>query len=540
MTLTDSLQADKIAFADIYYSVDSTAKSSADDQEILKATPNAEDKTKFTVSVNGNLDTANLKVKAILTYDNEENLLDYFSSYDGVEATNGIFNVDFENSKDNEQGFGGGTGTENDPFIISAPRHFVNINKKDDEGKYLYFTNNFKQTANIDFSHLTGLKINKTEENTKSTDTTIEVINEKAPFYNEGKGIDPIGGINISDMVEAINNSDTEQLLLSSAFQGNYDGNDNIIDGIVIANPQKYYIIGLFPIIYNATIQKLTIGENSIFFIDDPEDISVSQDSHSIQIMLGAITGYSSNSTIEQCENRATISLSNIQTTSDDNYCLIYLSGISCQTAKSTIKNCKNTGHINIDNCKIEANTQIQISNIFMSYSEEAVLMDNENEGNINITNNTFNKAQILIANRIGKFKNTGHINITNNTFNKAGIQIGNYSNKFKNNGHINIDSNTNLLQIITFINQAETMNDCTNDGHITITNNTLEDGITGSIQTCIFSASSYSNCVNNGNIVLDNNSENYNIVIARNITGNATGCTNNGTVTVDGVVGEI
>ena len=116
LTLTDSLQADKIAFADIYYSVDSTAKSSADDQEILKATPNAEDKTKFTVSVNGNLDTANLKVKAILTYDNEENLLDYFSSYDGVEATNGIFNVDFENSKDNEQGFGGGTGTKDDPF----------------------------------------------------------------------------------------------------------------------------------------------------------------------------------------------------------------------------------------------------------------------------------------------------------------------------------------------------------------------------------------------------------------------------------------
>ena len=83
-------------------------------------------------------------------------------------------------------------------------------------------------------------------------------------------------------------------------------------------------------------------------------------------------------------------------------------------------------------------------------------------------------------------------------------------------------------------------MNDCTNDGHITITNNTLEDGITGSIKTGIFSASSYSNCVNNGNIVLDNNSENYNIVTAKNIHGNATGCTNNGTVTVDGVVGEI
>ena len=83
-------------------------------------------------------------------------------------------------------------------------------------------------------------------------------------------------------------------------------------------------------------------------------------------------------------------------------------------------------------------------------------------------------------------------------------------------------------------------MNDCTNDGHITITNNTLEDGITGYIDAVNFSASSYSNCVNNGNIVINQNSENYRIGTAKNIYGDATGCTNNGTVTVDGVVGEI
>ena len=181
---------------------------------------------------------------------------------------------------------------------------------------------------------------------------------------------------------------------------------------------------------------------------------------------------------------------------------------------ESTIKNCKNTGNINIDNCKLETNaTQIFISNIFLPLSQEFTESDNENEGNINITNNTFNTGV---------------------------VQISNFNNKFKNTGHINIDSNTNLLAILTFINQVETMNDCTNDGHITITNNTLEDGITGFIQTTIFSADSYSNCVNNGNIVINQNSENYRIVTAKNIYGDATGCTNNGTVTVDGVVGEI
>ena len=136
--------------------------------------------------------------------------------------------------------------------------------------------------------------------------------------------------------------------------------------------------------------------------------------------------------------------------------------------------------------------------------------------------------------------ENEGNINITNNTFNTGVVQIVNCNNKFKNTGHINIDSNTNLLQIITCILQAGTMNDCTNDGHITITNNTLENGITGYIDAVNFSVSSYSNCVNNGNIVINQNSENYRIGTAKNIYGDATGCTNNGTVTVDGVVGEI
>ena len=138
--------------------------------------------------------------------------------------------------------------------------------------------------------------------------------------------------------------------------------------------------------------------------------------------------------------------------------------------------------------------------------------------------------------------ENEGNINITNNTFNTGVVQISNFNNKFKNTGHINIDSNTNLLQINAIIDDYyyEMMNDCTNDGHITITNNTLENGITGYIDAVNFSVSSYSNCVNNGNIVINQNSENYRIGTAKNIYGDATGCTNNGTVTVDGVVGEI
>ena len=54
LTLIDSLQSDKVATADIYYSTEDNTKSSADDQEILKAEPTADDKTKFNIKVNEN------------------------------------------------------------------------------------------------------------------------------------------------------------------------------------------------------------------------------------------------------------------------------------------------------------------------------------------------------------------------------------------------------------------------------------------------------------------------------------------------------
>lgn len=56
LILTDSLNADKIASADIFYSVEDNTKSSDEDKEISKATPNADDKTKFTIKVPDGID----------------------------------------------------------------------------------------------------------------------------------------------------------------------------------------------------------------------------------------------------------------------------------------------------------------------------------------------------------------------------------------------------------------------------------------------------------------------------------------------------
>ncbi len=295
LTLTDSLNADQIATADIYYSVDNNTKSSDDDQEILKAKPTANDKTKFTISVNGTAE--NTKIKAVITYDSTGKCLDYFSSYNGVESENNAFNVNFENSNGD---FGGGSGTEDDPYLISQPRHFVNINKQDDQGNYLYLNKNFKQTEDLDFSHLTGLKVNKADED---KDITIETVNQNAPLYNDGQGIIPIG----KDNEEAT--SEEESYLYY--FQGSYDGNKKTIDGIMFVNSQKAGI-GLFTGLNNGTLQNLTIGENSIFFID------TNNESYSYCIYIGGLAASSKYSTIENCTNNAKIVIKNLEI--DDKY----------------------------------------------------------------------------------------------------------------------------------------------------------------------------------------------------------------------------
>ncbi len=500
LTLTDSLNSENIAKADIFYKVESTTKStSADDKEILQAEPQADDKTKFTVTATGTGDPANIKIKAIITYDSTGKCIDYFSSYNGIEGTNGNFDINFENSQDNEEGFGGdGTGTAEHPFIISQPRHFININKKDEQGKYLYLDKSFKQTADLDFTHLTGLKINKAEED---KDITIDVKNEKAPLYNDGKGIDPIGNYNLE--------TENQEELLNGMFKGIYDGDNHIIDGIVMANSEKESI-GLFSNIYNGTIQKLTIGENSIFFIDKTNKHETTY----IGAISGISLGYEATTNIEQCENRAKILLSKIEFSSDYAYCSLNISGISYDpTAQVTIKNCKNTGSITIDSCQLKATT-IPLFYVRNFFSEKA--SENTNEGHINITNN--------------KSLNNGELNIQN------------HSDKFTNTGNITVDNNTNLGSIYFYINAVnsnDTMNDSRNDGYMTITNNKLDNN--NSIEVVDFYAGSYSNCVNKGNIVINNNS-NYIITKAKNIyaTNDETGCTNTGTVTVNGVKGEI
>ena len=449
ISLTDSLNADKIAKADIYYKVESTAKTAEEpkDQEILKAEPTANDKTKFTLPINDKAE--NVKIKAVLTYDSEGNLLDYFSSANGVISENGNFNVDFENSKDVD-GFGGGSGTEDDPYIISAPRHFMNINKmfisndiltdmktaemldnemiseikskgeisqnengiyisQDDipdetldlilayyssvgtDSPYLYLDKHFKQTEDLDFTHLTGLKIVKTEND---KNITIETTNEKAPFYNNGKGITPIGHYNpniatlyLSSVFGpiTINQEDIAVFLAQFFFKGDYDGDNHTIDGLIFANgksiniakylpnsmqividyiPNYMTILSLFVGSYDGNFTNITIGENSIYFIDNsntdntnnvsPQNslrkavfIPIDENTDNFAKTYFGISGLcfqAHGSNFENCTNKAKIVIKNT------NYFGLKISGLIENCQSTTLTNCTNNGNITIDN----------------------------------------------------------------------------------------------------------------------------------------------------------------------------------------------
>jgi len=92
--------------------------------------------------------------------------------------------------------FGGGSGTEDDPWQIGTAEHLDNIrNFLDAEHSDKYFI----QTADIDLG---------------------------VPPWNVGEGWEPIGWFSGGDD--------------NSAFTGHYDGNHHVIDGLCIARPDGY------------------------------------------------------------------------------------------------------------------------------------------------------------------------------------------------------------------------------------------------------------------------------------------------------------
>ena len=518
LTLADSLNADNIATADIFYSVDNTAKATdEEDKEILKAEPTAEDKTKFAVSFPAGIDISNVKIKAILTYDSEGNLLDYFSSYDGVSAENGIFNINFENENGD---FGGGTGTATDPYIISTPRHFVNINKKDDEGNYLYLDKHFKQTADIDFTHLTGLKIVKADDD---KDITIETTNEKAPFYNNGEGNESIG------KYESVNDEGKDPEIASlhvipaekidpigptvptedptkNCFKGSYDGDNHTIDGLMFVNPKTNIIVIFDMVVTNKEpIKNLTIGKNSIFFIDKNNEIY--KQSLTISPILGSQDSKEVNYTIQNIENNAKIIVKNIESSGWN------ISGITNSLSNGILKNCTNNGNITIHNNKLDWSYVNGIANLLSDFIDlsagfnmtptDNTITNCTNNGNITITKTEVFDAEystIYVSGIAGEIQSHGNNIISECT----------------NNGNITVSENKKMLLycggLISYLYYSNISN-LRNTKNITVTDNTDSDIFAYGIATMLNTDGTTidgATIINEGTITVTGNTEGY------------------------------
>ncbi len=185
--------------------------------------------------------------------------------------------------------FAGGSGTENDPYLILTKAHLNNVRN--------YLSAHFKMTADIEFAD--------------------EDFAEGGDFYNDGQGWAPIG---------------TDFYI---EFTGVFDGDGHTIKNLYInpyidiSSPWIVYA-GLFG--YNeGTIKNLGLVDG---------EVSASSSDYNAYAYAGGIAGDNSG-TIENCYNMGVVSAS--ASAYDDAYA--YAGGIVGSNS-GTITDCYNTGEV--------------------------------------------------------------------------------------------------------------------------------------------------------------------------------------------------
>ena len=183
--------------------------------------------------------------------------------------------------------FDGGSGTEEDPYLIA------NIDQLDNVRYYM--DAHFKLTCDLDLT---------------------EAVAEGGIYDVEGRGWAPIGG---------------ESTHYFTEFTGSFDGDGHTISGLRVNIPTGYnsshsIYAGLFA--YNiGTIQGLSV-----------EGVVSVQRNQSVYVYVGGIAGYNKG-IIEQCHNAATVQ-------GVTSYYTSYVGGVCGYTDGGTIRNCYNTGNI--------------------------------------------------------------------------------------------------------------------------------------------------------------------------------------------------
>ncbi len=211
--------------------------------------------------------------------------------------------------------FAGGTGAEDDPYLISTKEHLNNVRN--------YLDAHFKVISNIEF--------------------TDEDFAEEGYFYNDGKAWIPIG---------------SDQYV---PFTGTFDGGYHTVKGLKVGNGKHILYAGLFG--YNAgAVSNLNIccgdvnavnsrnyvysgviaGYNAGIISDcrnTGNSVSATASFDHSEIYAGGITGYNVG-IISDCHNTGNVSASS------SNDSVVYVGGISGKNHNGTIRECCNTGTV--------------------------------------------------------------------------------------------------------------------------------------------------------------------------------------------------
>ena len=184
--------------------------------------------------------------------------------------------------------FAGGNGTKEAPYLVSTKEQLNNVRNHLDA--------HYKMVADIVFLD--------------------EDFNENGPFYNEGKGWQPIG-------------------TSEAPFTGSFDGNNNSVSGMTITTGiEQTLSVGLFGR-SNGEIKNINMSETDITVVGDSTVQSTSND----YVYLGAVVGYGS---ATDCDSSGKINISCISTARS---CCIYAGGV---VGYGSATNCSN-------DCTLEA-----------------------------------------------------------------------------------------------------------------------------------------------------------------------------------------
>ncbi len=224
--------------------------------------------------------------------------------------------------------FGGGSGTENDPYLISTKEHLNNVRNDLDA--------HYKMTADINF-----------------TEADFAAGGE---YSNGGQGWEPIGGYGES-----------------TPFSGVFDGDGYSIIGLTFTvSSQDYIHVGLFGSIKNATVKNVTLKYLGISATGDQV------------IRAGGIAGYARQSVIDSCVIDGAVSAKR-EEGSEDRYgiCVGGVAGGTYGDENSVVRNCSFNGTAYGDN-----SGNVYIGGIIGSSA--CSIIDCEN--NANISGNSYKR----------------------------------------------------------------------------------------------------------------------------------------------------